>query len=55
MGKSPTPMDRQNTRKVAAASSRVTHRIQGRQTNDTRPSRTPGGTDGFTSVTFMRS
>ncbi len=55
MGKSPTPTDRQNTRKVAVANSSVTHRIQGRQTNDTRPSRTPGITDGFTSVTFMLS
>ncbi|CAM5584100.1 hypothetical protein SANTM175S_05216 [Streptomyces antimycoticus] len=58
MGKSPTPMDRQNTRKVAAASSSVTQTSQGRHTNDTWPSRTPGATgatDRFTSVPFMRS
>lgn len=55
MGKSPTPMDRQNTRKVAAASSSVTQTSHGRHTNDTRPSRTPGATDAFTSVPFMRS
>lgn len=55
MGKSPTPMDTQNIRKVAAASSSVTNTIQGRHTNDTWPSRTPGATDGFKSVPFMRS
>nr|WP_252884181.1 hypothetical protein [Streptomyces sp. HB202] len=64
MGKSPTPMERQKIRKAAAASTRVTSTSQGRQTNDTRPSRTPGGIDAFTSappaapatsVPFMRS
>lgn len=55
MGKSPTPTDTQNTRKVAAASSTVTDTSQGRQTKDTVPSRTPGTTGRFTSVPFMRS
>ncbi|MGI3200874.1 hypothetical protein ACRJ4W_25010 [Streptomyces sp. GLT-R25] len=55
MGKSPTPMETQNTRKVAAASSSVTNTTNGRHTNDTWPSRTPGATVGFTSVPFMRS
>ncbi|MEV3919410.1 hypothetical protein [Actinomadura coerulea] len=55
MGKSPAPMDRQNTRKAAAASSSVTRTSQGRQTNDTRPSRTPGATGRSRSVPLMRS
>ncbi|MFC6897448.1 hypothetical protein ACFQGX_18900 [Nonomuraea dietziae] len=55
MGKSPTPMDRQNTRKVAAVSSSVTNTIQGRHTNDAEPSRRPGVTDGFTAVSFIPS
>lgn len=57
MGKSPTPMDTQNTRKVAAASSSVTQTTHGRHTNETGPSRTPGVTDAnaFTSVPVMRS
>lgn len=60
MGKSPTPMDTQNSRKVAAVSSTVTRTSQGRQTKDTPPSRTPGdtvtgGLPRFTSVSFMRS
>jgi hypothetical protein len=37
-------MDTQNTRKAAAVSSSVTNTIQGRHTNDARPSRTPGAT-----------
>ncbi len=45
MGKSPTPIERQKTRKAAAARTRVTSTSQGRQTNDTVPSRTPGGID----------
>lgn len=55
MGKSPTPMERQKTRKAAAASTSVTSTSQGRQTKDTRPSRTPGGIDAFTSVPLMGS
>lgn len=55
MEKSPTPMETQKIRKAAAASSRVTRTSQGRHTNDTWPSRTPGATDGFMSVPFMRS
>ncbi len=55
IGKSPTAMERQNTRKAAAASTSVTSTIQGRHTNDTRPNRTPGANEGFVSVTFMRS
>lgn len=45
MGKSPTPMERQNTRKPATASRSVTPATQGRHTNDTPPNRTPGATD----------
>ncbi len=45
MGKSPTPMDRQNSRKPATARSSVTPATQGRQTNDMPPNRTPGATD----------
>ncbi|GAA4008636.1 hypothetical protein GCM10022232_56520 [Streptomyces plumbiresistens] len=37
---------------MAVANNSVTSAIQGRHTNDTRPNRTPGATDGFASVGF---
>ncbi len=55
MGKSPTPIDRQNSRKAATASSSVTRTIQGRQTNDTPANRRPGATEVFTSAPFGRT
>ncbi|CAM5535960.1 hypothetical protein SVIOM342S_09694 [Streptomyces violaceorubidus] len=48
-GKSPTAMDRQNTRKTATARSRLTPATQGRHTKDTPPNRTPGATEARTS------
>ncbi|WP_345410037.1 hypothetical protein [Nonomuraea salmonea] len=49
MGKSPSAIDRQNTRNAAAASSNVAHTIHGRHTNDARPTRTPRTTVAITS------